>query len=145
MERALTASAESTPVGRPFGAMLTLPDDCRLAGAVRANVLIVYRTAISRPRLGSLLAAMYAPVVTWRPGDPLVLPRVAPTAAILFHDVGALPLDDQQRLVDWLDRAEGRTQIVSMTPAPLLSRVAAGAFDPTLYYRLNVFCVDLSA
>ena len=62
----------------------------------------------------------------------------------MLHDVGALTTDDQLRLLDWLERAEGRTQVVSTSSAPLLPRVHAGSFIDTLYYRLNTVCVDVT-
>ena len=63
----------------------------------------------------------------------------------MLHDVGTLPLDEQLRLLDWLERAEGRTQVVSTSTTPLLPRVQAGAFIDTLYYRLNTVCVDVTS
>src|ERR1017187_9308657 len=47
---------------------------------------------------------------------------------MVLQDVGALTDADQHRLLDWLDRGRGRTQVISTTPTPLLSRVQAGAF-----------------
>jgi len=47
-------------------------------------------------------------------------------------------------LLDWLDRAAGRTQVVSMTPASLWPRVQAGEFMDRLYYRLNTVCMDVT-
>ncbi len=44
----------------------------------------------------------------------------------------------------WLDRAPGRTQVVSTTPALLFPRVQAGAFIDRLYYRLNTVCMDVT-
>jgi transcriptional regulator of acetoin/glycerol metabolism len=35
----------------------------------------------------------------------------------------------------------GRAQVISTSPAPIMLRVAAGAFDGDLYYRLNTVCV----
>ena len=48
-------------------------------------------------------------------------------------------------LLDWLEAAAGRMQVVSTTPATLLPHVQAGAFIEQLYYRLNTVCVDMSA
>jgi transcriptional regulator of acetoin/glycerol metabolism len=59
--------------------------------------------------------------------------------------VGALPLDAQIHLLEWLAAAIGRIQVVCTTPAPLLPQVRAGAFIDTLYYRLNTVYVDVSA
>ena len=63
---------------------------------------------------------------------------------MILQDVGALTDGDQHRLLDWLDRTPGRTQVVSTTPAPLYPRVQAGAFIDRLYYRLNTVCMDVT-
>jgi sigma-54-interacting transcriptional regulator len=63
---------------------------------------------------------------------------------MILQDVDALTHADQRRLLDWLDQAAGRTQVVSTTPAPLLPRVQAGAFIDRLYYRLNTVCMDVT-
>ena len=64
---------------------------------------------------------------------------------MILREVGALSVDDQHRLLEWMDLTGGRTQIVSTTSTPLLSRVRAGGFLEALYYRLNTVCVDVSA
>jgi hypothetical protein len=87
---------------------------------------------------------MATPVATWRTGEPLVLPPVARARTLILQDVGALTRADQHRLLDWLDRAAGRTQVVSTTPASLWPRVQAGAFIDRLYYRLNTVCMDVT-
>ena len=63
----------------------------------------------------------------------------------MLHDTGSLPADDQLRLLDWLERAEGRTQVVSTSSTPLLPLVHSGRFIDTLYYRLNTVCVDVTS
>ena len=52
--------------------------------------------------------------------------------------------DDQLRLLDWLERAKGRTQVVSTSSGPVLPRVHSGDFIERLYYRHNTVCVDVT-
>ena len=73
-----------------------------------------------------------------------MLPQPAQTGTLLLHNVGSLSLLDQRYLVEWLERAAGRTQVVSTTPVALLPLVQTGTFLPRLYYRLNTVCVDLN-
>jgi transcriptional regulator of acetoin/glycerol metabolism len=96
--------------------------------------------------LQSPIAALVATPMTTalRTGEPLVLPPVARARTLILQDVGALTHADQYRLLDWLDRAAGRTQVVSTTPASLWPRVQAGAFIDRLYYRLNTVCMDVT-
>jgi len=77
------------------------------------------------------------------PGDTLVLPRGG-EATLVLHDVGGLVGDEQTRILRWLDESHGRIRIVSTNTQPLWPRVTSGAFDETLYYRLNTVHVDVS-
>jgi transcriptional regulator of acetoin/glycerol metabolism len=122
-----------------------LPHDWQLARSGRLNLLLIDSEGAAEDVLDSLLLDVDEPVATWRPGERLVLPPEPGEETIVLHDVGALTPDDQIRLLDWLETAAGRTQIVSTTTAPLLPRVHAGAFIDTLYYRLNTVCVDVTA
>ena len=42
-----------------------------------------------------------------------------------------------------MDRAAGQVQVVSTAAVPLWPNVKAGAFNETLYYRLNTVCVNV--
>jgi DNA-binding NtrC family response regulator len=52
-----------------------------------------------------------------------------------------LALDDQQRLLDWLQECDGRARVISTTSATLLPLMESGAFLHALYYRLNTVCL----
>jgi hypothetical protein len=131
-----------------------LPEDWKLARAAHVNLLLVGMPRINplltetdgviRNVLERLLPDLHEPVATWCPGERFALPPAARARTMILHDVGSLGPDDQVRLLKWLDEAEGRTQVVSTTPTPLLPRVHAGAFLDTLYYRLNTVCVDVT-
>lgn len=118
-----------------------LPEDWSLAQTIRANVLLIGRHSATNPIVNVLLRTFREPVTTWHPGERLLLPPVAQPGTIILHDVGALGRDDQHRLLDWLEQAAGRTRVISTTSAPLLPLIEQGAFNDTLYYRLNTFCI----
>ena len=124
-----------------WGALL---EDCALAQAARANLLLVHVDAELEDFVESLLLDRREPMPIWHPGEPLVLPHTAKRMMIL-QNVGALTLDEQRRLLAWLEGPGKRTQIVSTSPVSLLPRVEAGTFLDTLYYRLNVVYVDVAA
>ena len=141
--------------GAPPTRGAALPDHWRLAraahvdlllmGMPRVNLLLIAPDGVVRFVLESLLLDLQEPIVRWRPGERLVLPPTDESGTLVLHETSALPADDQLRLLDWLERAEGRTQVVSTSSAPLLPRVHAGAFIDTLYYRLNTVCVDVTS
>jgi transcriptional regulator of acetoin/glycerol metabolism len=143
MENPTTDFANTTRVTGSIETFSQLPEDCRLARAAGVNLLIVVPKGADR-FAEMLLAELVTPVVAWRPGERLMLPQPAQTGTLLLHSVGSLSLHDQRYLLEWLERAAGRTQVVSTTPVALLPLVKAGTFLAKLYYRLNTVCVDLN-
>jgi hypothetical protein len=139
-----SAWVPAPPDRAPFDRASQLWEDCRLARAARVNLLVISGNGVLQDLLEWLTLDLQKPIATWCTGERLVLPPVAGTRTMILQDVGALTDADQHRLLDWLDRARGRTQVVSTTPAPLWPRVQAGAFIDRLYYRLNTVCMDVT-
>jgi hypothetical protein len=144
METGLNLFTATAPPVHSVDTRLTLPDECFLARAVRLNLLLIHGNRVVRDLLELFLYGRHELIACWRPGQRLVLPPATRLSTLILHDVGALPFDEQQRLVEWLERAAGRTQVVSTTRTNLLPRVEAGTFLATLYYRLNTIAVDFS-
>jgi hypothetical protein len=118
--------------------------DLRLMGMPKMNLLLVGESGPVQGVLELMEQTAAQPIVAWRPGDPLSLPPVARARTVILHDVSALDPAQQQGLSDWLDAADGRAQVISTSPSPLLPRVEMGEFLDTLYYRLNMVYIDLS-
>ncbi len=155
MDNPSQVSGTAPLVGGPPPRGTTLPDHWRLAraahvdlllmGMPRVNLLLIAPDGVVRFVLESLLLDLHEPIVRWRPGDRLALPSPDESGTLVLHETSALPADDQLRLLDWLERAEGRTQVVSTSSTALLPHVHAGRFIDTLYYRLNTVCVDVTS
>jgi hypothetical protein len=118
--------------------------DLLLMGMPRVNLLLVAPDPVVRYVLESLLLNLREPVARWAPGQPLALPPHGLIGTMVLHEVGNLQPQEQLDLLEWLEQADGRTQVVSTSPTPLLPRVQCGAFIDTLYYRLNTVCVDVT-
>jgi hypothetical protein len=141
--------------GGPLPHSSALPDHWRLAraahvdlllmGMPRVNLLLIAPDGVVRFVLESLLLDLQEPIHRWRPGEVFTLPSPHDSGTLVLHEVGSLTIADQLQLLDWLERAEGRTQVVSSSSTPLLARVSAGSFIDTLYYRLNTVCVDVTS
>jgi hypothetical protein len=116
-----------------------------IARITRTNVLVVGPDRL----LGNVLS-MLAPDASHDEaiqceGGRLQLPAPAPRpSTVVVHDVDVLTPADQRRLLEWLDAANGRVQVVSTASVPLLPLVQARTFNDTLYYRLNTIYIDLS-
>ena len=118
--------------------------DLLLMGMPRVNLLLIAPDGVVQYVLESLLLNLREPIVRWSPGAALDLSAVDRTGTIVLHDVGNLRPRDQLDLLEWLEQADGRAQVVSTSATPLLPRVQCGAFIDTLYYRLNTVCVDVT-
>jgi hypothetical protein len=118
--------------------------DLLLLGMPRVNVLLTGRYAIIRNVLDTLMADLDEPIMRWCPGKRLLLPASTRVCTMILEDVGALTLDEQRRLLAWMDQSAARTQIVSTTSSSLFPWVEAGDFLSALYYRLNTLYVDVS-
>jgi hypothetical protein len=155
MDNSSQVVAGSTRVGGSLPRGSRLPDHWRMAraahvdlllmGMPRVNLLLIAPDGVVRFVLESLVLDLQEPIAEWRPGDTLDLPAVNDSGTLVLHDAGSLTAEDQLRLLDWLEQADGRTQVVSTSSSPLLPRVQAGSFIDTLYYRLNTVCVDVTS
>ena len=115
-----------------------------LMGMPRVNLLLVGVDRGVWSVLRTLMPNLHEPISTWSAGQRLVLPPVSRTGTLILHEVGALSLDDQRRLLEWSERAAGLAQIISTSSTPMLPRVQGGAFIEILYYRLNTVSVDVT-
>jgi len=143
--RTATAHEDRRPGGSETCRAESPQETLRLVEVHRVNLLLMGQDDVVQPMVESLAARFHQPVGTWSPGERLVLPPAERTGTMVLNDVGALALQDQIQLLEWLGTAIGRTQVVSTTPSPLLPRVESGKFIDTLYYRLNTVCVDATA
>jgi hypothetical protein len=118
--------------------------DLYLTNTRRVNLLMTGTDDDIQDALNRLMPNLRKPIQTWTAPDPLELPSPIQSGTLIVRDVAALLPADQIRLLNWLEMSGGRTQVVSTTNVSLLPLVEAGVFHDTLYYRLNVVCVDLT-
>lgn len=119
-------------------------DELLIAGMPPVNLLLAGAHGAIRTTLGTLLRNVEGPILAWYPGERLVLPRHPRVGTMILHEVGLMDYEDQLQLLEWLETRAARIQIVSTTSSPLLPRVESGAFNDTLYYRLNTMHVDVN-
>ncbi len=137
--------ADNVPGGPERGAADQALEVVQLAENHRVNVLLMGTNDVVNRVLAALHESLPEPVAKWSPGEQFMLPAAEQVGTIVLNDVGALEIQDQIQLLEWLNTAQGRTQVVSTAPTLLLPRVKAGAFIDTLYYRLNTVCLDGTA
>jgi hypothetical protein len=119
--------------------------DLTLMGMPRVNMLIVGAEDTTEVVLELLAKDLHQPMTHWHAGTRLSLPQTGRPGTLILHDVGSMARDDQQRLLEWMNGAAGRTQVISTAPEPMMPRLQSREFIDTLYYRLNTIYVDVTA
>jgi hypothetical protein len=117
----------------------------KIAYVSRTNVLIVGPETHVNNALSLTAPDLSRDDVVQSRGGRLQLPAPAtrpPT--VVVRDVDTLTTAEQRRLLEWLDAASTRTQVISTASVPLLPLVETSDFNDTLYYRLNTIYIDLS-
>ena len=117
--------------------------EASLAVSAGVNLLLVGPDEEVNQMIGDLRSDLNGPTTVWEPGRPLHLPDPARPGTLILRQVGEMSRDAQQRLCDWLPATGRRLRIISTSPASMVSLIRRGVFDETLYYRLNVVCVEL--
>ena len=103
----------------------------------RPNLLIEGNQAATDHVLRALHPYLFEPLFCWRATMPLSLPQDHCGSLLLFG-LTAMGAEEQGSIFEWLDRARGQVQVVSMSARPLFPLVERGEFRIDLFYRLNV-------
>lgn len=120
----------------------TLHDDWDLISTARVSVLLIGENGRISSAVEAVRAYLDQPLITLRCDRTLELPTVS-LGTVILSGVEALALEDQHRLMDWLEPGN-RPQVISTSRVSLLPIVQAGMFIESLYYRLNTLCIDLT-
>lgn len=65
--------------------------------------------------------------------------------AVILREVSTLTTSEQSRLLNRLNAAPGRSQLVSTSSEPLFAHVESGLFAEALYYKLNVILMRVGS
>ena len=140
------APTSMPPRGDDWTISPSLQFDLKVARATRANLFLVGSDPLVSNVLRAVVPDLNQGAVIRRPGGQLQLPPASSRpGTVVVRDVDTLTPDDQCGLLAWMDAVQHTTQVVSTTSAPLLMQVEMGAFNDTLYYRLNKIYIELSA
>ena len=145
-EERSTLAMKGVPLSREYWPMARATNmDLHLARLHRVNVLLMGPDRLIEDALEKLLPELCEPIHTWTAPGALELPPPIHSGTLILREVGQLSPADQCRLASWLEASAGRMQVISTTTSRLTRRVDAGSFLDSLYYRLNVVCVDITA
>lgn len=107
----------------------------------RPNLLVLSRGRELEGVLAPLKASCRRTFTVCRLPGALTLPP-GRQGTLFLVNVGALLLDQQMKLYDWLEGAGQECQVVSIASDSLYPLIQEGRFMEGLYYRLNVVCLD---
>jgi hypothetical protein len=117
--------------------------DLALVRRTKANLLLVGSECLVMNVIRGVIADVPASIIHAEAGR-LLLPEAWPhPGTVVLCDVDTLDAGGQVRLSEWLEHGGADHQIISTSSTPLLPLIEAGAFDPTLYYRLNTVYIRL--
>jgi hypothetical protein len=122
-----------------FGMCLS---DWRALNATRPNLLLQGPDAAIDGAIGALGAALATPIHRWHADLPLPVPT-GRQETLLLRDLITLTAERQTNLLRWLEATDGRVQVVSTTAVPVYPLTQRRLFLASLYYRLNVMCIDV--
>jgi hypothetical protein len=137
-----TASETVSRLREDWRAARTAHAEIAQLGMPRVNMLLMGPDGVMEYLLDALVPDLREPIGRWSPGDVLLLPPPPLIGTMVLQEVGAMPLEDQLKLLEWLQMAAGRTQVIATTTRPLLRLVQRGQFLEALYYRLNIVAID---
>lgn len=92
---------------------VALEEQWGLLRAAHPNVLVVGTDSVVHDALCTLRCGCRQPLVTDVTTDPLVLPSRSACGTLLLRNVLTLSLEDQQRLLTWLDDGRGGAQVIT--------------------------------
>jgi hypothetical protein len=139
-----TAPQQARPFHGTDSLSFAAASDMTIARATRANLLVA-----GPDHLVSNVVNLVAPetrsdvTIQARDGRLQLPPAASRPATVVIRDVDELSAVEQRRLLEWLDAAHTRTQVISTSSVPLLPRVEERRFNETLFYRLNTIYIDL--
>jgi hypothetical protein len=111
--------------------------------AAHPNALLIGAAAKANAAIVGLLPYLRAPVVHWHPRAMAEFTWQA-TGTLVVWDVDILDRTQQELLLAWMDSHAADRQVISVGQGPVFPLVLRKEFIDTLYYRLNMVCLDLA-
>jgi hypothetical protein len=116
----------------------TLPSDWSLIVTHGMNALIEGDDELTQAMVRALTPCLRPPVRSWRRGPLAVSP-----ATLLVAEVGALSVEAQNALFEWLSVGAAPRRVIATSSRPVFPMVERGQFRADLYYHLNIILLHL--
>lgn len=110
----------------------------------RPNVLLIGPDADMDSAITSVAGRAPGCIPDWSVAVAQTPPDLTPDT-IVVRNVAGLDGGEQRRLHRWLDERVGSVRVIATAATPMYPMVERAEFLESLYYRLNVVCVELEA
>jgi hypothetical protein len=142
------------PDPRTSTSSIEVDDALRLCARSRSNILLIGSDDEVERAIIAITGLPTAALPVWPPGlEPLVslAERSVPLdehesrrewVTVVVRDVQALDATAQEQLNAWLGKHAGTLRVIATAAASLYPMVERREFLESLYYRLNVMCVE---
>lgn len=124
-------------------ASAALPTDWDLVFSAQVNVLLLGKSRTTATLIDEMRPHLVEPVVSVRGGDSPDLNSLPSVGTVVLCDLDELMSADQLALSAWLSESN-RTRVISTSQVSLVPLIDAGMFSDSLYYRLNILCLDMT-
>jgi hypothetical protein len=105
------------------------------------HTLLIGSAARATAAVARLRRDLRTPLVHWHPSAVAEPPQT--TGTLIIWEVDTLDRTQQELFLMWMDR-QVDLQVISVARDPVFPLVLEGAFLDTLYYRLNIVCLQVS-
>jgi hypothetical protein len=119
-------------------------DEICISSPRQSNVLLIGQDADTDRAIAWLTGNAAASLPAWWDETPMALPE-SPVRTVLVRNALALDAAGQVRLNRWLEAQTGAVRVISTAPESLFALVERCQFLESLYYRLNIICVECSS
>ena len=141
MSRSVLKNDKTTQNDPP--AVLKADDLTFIVGPLYPNALLIGSSARVAEVTEALIPQLRSPIVQCD-GTVSYALRTLERGTLFMANVERLPLERQQRLMDFLVDRRGSVQCIATSNTDLFSRMRSGEFLEALYYRLNSVLIRLS-
>jgi sigma-54-interacting transcriptional regulator len=107
----------------------------------RPNVLIDGPARDADRTFERMRPYLRTPLATWAPRETPCVPT-GTFRTLVIRDVDSLNTAQQESVAQFISRAAGLVQVVSIAGTPLFPLVTSGVFQEHLYYRLNTVLLE---
>jgi|SRR6266853_5090070 len=117
-------------------------DEWSVFEGAHPHALLIGSETSTNAAIARLLPYLRAPLMQWCP-RAVKVPTQQTKGTLVIWDVDTLDRTQQEQLLTWMDSHDANVQVISTVKRPMFPLVLREKYLDTLYYRLNIVCLEL--